>query len=99
MDKDTIIKALRDGAQSTSNGIAHSAVGDNVDGLAWLLRKAGVPVGDMPMGGTDWLRAKGLTAPVEDGLPQAIGEGLGKSAGNMVLMPSQLKGIVQQAVK
>lgn len=99
MDKSAIIKALRDGAQSASNGIANSTVGDGVDGIAYLLRSAGLPVGSAPVGGTDWLKGQGITPDVEDGLPKAIGSGLGQAAGAMMYMPNQLKNAIQQAIK
>jgi hypothetical protein len=48
-----------------------------VDVLAWALRKAGVPIGDKPVMGSDWMREKGLTAPVEEGMSKAIGDTIG----------------------
>lgn len=99
MDKSAIIKALRDGAQSASNGIASSTIGDGVDGIAYLLRGAGVPVGNAPVGGTDWLKAQGITPNVDDGLPKAVGEGLGQAVGSMMYMPKQLKNVIQQVIK
>ncbi len=74
--------SLRDFAQSASNSIA-SNVSAPVDGIAWALRKAGVPVPANPMGGSDWMAQKGLTAPVQQGLAQTLGEAAGM-AGPMV---------------
>lgn len=99
MDKSAIIKALRDGAQSASNGIANAVVGEPVDILAAGLRYAGVPVGDKPMLGTEFLKSYGITPQVDEGLPNAIGTGLGQAAGNAMFMPGRLKEIVQQAIK
>lgn len=99
MDKSAVIKALRDGVQATSNGIANSVVGDPVDILASGLRYAGVPVGNQPMGGTEWLKSKGITPQVDENLPSAIGTGLGQAAGNAMYMPSHLKGLIQNAIK
>ena len=99
MDKSGIIKALRDGAQSASNGVANAVVGEPVDGAAWLLRKAGLPIGDMPVGGTDWLKGQGITPQVEEGLPSAIGLGLGQALGSAAYTPRALADAVRRAVK
>jgi hypothetical protein len=99
MDKSSIIKALRDGVQATSNGVANSVVGDPVDILASGLRYVGGPVGDRPMGGTEWLKTGGFTPPVDEGLPSAIGSGLGQAVGTAAFMPSHLKGLIQNAMK
>lgn len=89
MDKSAIIRALRDGAQSASNGIANTVMGEPVDILASGLEYAGVPVGNAPVGGTQWLKDKGVVLPVEQGAPQIIGEGLGMAAGSVPFMPAQ----------
>lgn len=89
MDKSAIIKALRDGAQSASNGIANTVVGEPVDILAAGLEYAGVPVGNEPVGGTQWLKNKGIVAPVDPGAAQVIGQGLGMAAGSVPFMPAQ----------
>lgn len=65
----------RDFFQSMSNSVA-SNVSAPVDGLAWLLKKAGVPVGT-PVGGSDWMAEKGLTRPVKQGAYQVAGETAG----------------------
>ena len=54
---------LLDFMQGASNAAA-STVSAPVDGIAWLLKKAGVPVG-VPVGGSDWMAQKGLTAPTQ----------------------------------
>lgn len=54
---------LMDFLQSASNSAA-SNVSAPVDGLAWLLRKAGVPVPQNPLLGSDWMAEKGLTKPL-----------------------------------
>lgn len=99
MDKSAIIKALRDGAQSTSNGIANAVVGEPVDILASGLRYAGVPVGERPVFGTEWLKGQGITPQVDEGLPNAIGTGLGQAAGTMMIMPNKLSEVVRRAIK
>lgn len=75
MDKTAIIKALRDTAQSASNTVAENA-SIPVDAIAWALRKAGAKI-DTPVGGSEWMAQKGLTAPVDQGLPKMAGEFLG----------------------
>lgn len=71
-----IVDALRNTAQSASNMVAENA-SVPVDVLAWALRKAGVPIGDKPVMGSDWMREKGLTAPVQEGMSKAIGDTIG----------------------
>lgn len=69
------MSGLLDFFQGASNAAA-SNVSAPVDGLAWLLRKAGVPVGNAPVGGSDWMRAKGLTADAP-GIAGLLGESVG----------------------
>jgi len=66
---------LIDFLQSASNTAA-SNVSAPVDGIAWLLRKAGVPVGT-PIGGSDWMAQNGLTRPVQQSSASLAGETLG----------------------
>jgi hypothetical protein len=75
MDKQAIIKALRDTAQSASNSAA-SNLSAPVDAIAWALRKAGMDIQN-PVGGSDWMAQQGLTAPVDDGIPKMLGETVG----------------------
>ena len=67
---------LLDFFQAASNTAAEN-VSAPVDGLAWLLKKAGVPVGDTPVGGSAWMREKGLTRPVNQSAASLAGETLG----------------------
>lgn len=67
---------LLDFLQGASNSVS-SNVSAPVDGLAWLLRKAGVPVGDAPMGGSDWMAQKGLTKQPENRNMGLLGEAIG----------------------
>jgi GNAT superfamily N-acetyltransferase len=76
MDKKAIIQALRDTAQSASNSAA-SNLSAPVDAIAWALRKAGLPIPENAVGGSDWMEKKGLTAPVQEGIPKMAGEVLG----------------------
>ena len=73
---------LRDFFQGASNSIA-SNVSAPVDGIAWLLRKAGVPVPPNPMGGSDWMAEKGLTQQPQNRTAGLLGEFAGM-AGPMV---------------
>ena len=52
------LQDLLDVGRGASNSVA-STVTAPVDGIAWLLRKAGIDVGT-PIGGSDWMRANGL---------------------------------------
>ncbi len=63
-------------AQSASNSIAGNITGP-VDAIAWALRKAGVPVGNEPIGGSDWGRRVGLLGDVTPGASAVAGETLG----------------------
>ena len=74
--------ALLDFLQGASNGVA-SNVSAPVDGLAWLLRKAGLGnvVGDTPVGGSDWMAQKGLTRQPANALVGGSGEFMGNMLG------------------
>ena len=63
----------RDTAQGASNAAA-GIVSGPVDLLAWLARKAGAPVGDAPVGGSEWMARQGLTAKPQNALAGMIGE-------------------------
>lgn len=60
MDKSAIIKALREGGQALSAGLADGVIGTNVDGIGAGLRAIGMPIPDNPVGGSKWLREKGV---------------------------------------
>lgn len=62
--------------QSVSNAIA-GGVSAPIDLIAWALRKAGVPGVEKPVLGSDWMREKGLTRPVQPGPGQVVGETIG----------------------
>lgn len=64
--------------QSASNAIA-GAVSTPVDAIAWALRKGGLDI-KKPIGGSDWMREKGLTADVAPGGRQILGEVAGSLA-------------------
>lgn len=70
------MRGLLDGFQSASNAVASNVSGP-VDLLSWLLRKAGAPVGDAPMGSSAWMERHGLTRPVRQGAAQVAGETMG----------------------
>ena len=64
------------GLQAASNAVAGNVAGP-VDILSFLLRKAGMPVPENPIGGSNWMTQKGLMAPVRQGASQVIGETAG----------------------
>jgi hypothetical protein len=66
---------FRDFLQGMSNSAA-STVSAPVDGLAWLLKKAGVSMG-APVGGSDWMAAQGLTAEPQNRNMGLLGEAIG----------------------
>ncbi len=70
---------LLDFLQGASNSAA-SNVSAPVDGLAWLLRRAGVPVGDAPIGGSDWMAQKGFMREPENRNMGLLGESIGGAA-------------------
>lgn len=87
---------IKDFFQGASNSIA-SNVSAPVDGIAWLLRKAGVPMPANPMGGSDWMAQKGLTPQPQNRTAGLLGEAFGM-AGPMVAAakaPQLAKGLLQ----
>ena len=87
---------LRDFLQSMSNTAA-SNVSAPVDGINWLLRKAGMPVSDAPFMGSDWMAQKGLTQPVQQGAASILGEtaGLLAPAAVAAKAPQIARGLLQ----
>ena len=75
MTLEELLKQSKSFAQGASNSAA-STVSAPVDMLAWLLRKGGMPV-DNPVGGSDWMAQKGLTAQPERRMAGLLGEGIG----------------------
>lgn len=75
MDRNALIKALRDTAQSASNAIASNVSGP-VDLITAGLRAGGLPINN-PVGGSQWMAERGLTREVEMGVPRIVGETLG----------------------
>lgn len=67
--------ALLDFLQGASNSAAAN-VSAPVDGIGWLLRKAGINV-DRPVMGSDWMRERGLTAEPTNKLAGILGESVG----------------------
>ena len=82
--------------QGASNSVA-SNVSTPVDGLAWLLRKAGIPVGDAPIGGSDWMAKKGFTREPENRSMGLLGEALGGVAPMLMAAkaPQIARGLLQ----
>jgi hypothetical protein len=74
--------ALQNLLQSFGQGASNSAastVSAPVDGIAWLLRKAGLNVPE-PMGGSDWMERNGLTARPKNAIAGLLGETAGMLA-------------------
>lgn len=67
---------LLDFLQSASNAAASNVTGP-VDGIAWLLRKAGIPVPDAPVGSSDWAKRHGLMRDVPQSAASVAGETVG----------------------
>lgn len=84
MDKARQLAALlRDTAQSASNAIAGNVAGP-VDLIGMGLNKIGVPVGDSPVGGSNWMKQQGFMRDVEQGPARVIGETAGMLGPAMV---------------
>lgn len=62
--------------QGASNSAA-SNLSAPVDGVNWLLGKAGLPVSKTPVGGSDWLRQAGFTAEPKNANAGLLGESVG----------------------
>lgn len=56
---------------------AASNVSAPVDGINWLLRKAGLPVSEAPVMGSDWLAQRGYTRPVQQNAASLAGDAAG----------------------
>lgn len=89
---------LLDFLQGASNASA-STVSGPVDMLAWLLQKAGVPVGNAPPGGSAWMEQKGLTKPVKQSAASLAGETVGLLSPTVAAAkaPQIAKGLLQAA--
>jgi hypothetical protein len=87
---------LRDFFQGASNSVA-SNVSAPVDGIAWLLRKAGLPIPTNPVGGSDWMAQRGLTAEPQNKIAGLLGESIGGVAPMLAAAkaPQIAKGLLQ----
>lgn len=83
MDRASIVRALRDTAQSASNAVAGNVSGP-VDLIAAGLRGVGLPIPQNPVGGSQWMAERGLTREVPMGAPRIIGETLGMAGPALV---------------
>lgn len=79
MDKQAVINALRNTAQSASNTIANG-VSAPIDTISNGLKKVGVPMPSNPVGGSEWMGQQGLTREVPQGMPKLAGEAIGMIA-------------------
>jgi len=89
---------VSDLGQSASNAVA-SNVTAPVDGIAWLLRKAGVQVPEAPIGGSDWAKNAGLLRDVQQSPSSIAGETLGAIAPMLLAAkaPQIARGLLQGA--
>lgn len=62
--------------QGASNSAA-SNLSAPVDGINWLLGKAGLPVSKAPVGGSDWLRQAGFTVEPKNSNAGLLGDAVG----------------------
>jgi hypothetical protein len=88
---------LIDLLQGASNAAA-SNISAPVDGVAWLLRKAGLNVQN-PVGGSDWMAQRGLTREPQNRLAGILGESLGGVAPLLAAAkaPQIARGVLQGA--
>ena len=93
-----LLDQLNSFAQGASNSVA-GGVSAPVDGIAWLLRKAGVPVPTNPVGGSDWMAQQGLTAQPKQHLAGLLGEGIGGAMPSVIAAkaPQIAGGLLQGA--
>ena len=91
-----LLDQLQSFGQGASNSAA-STVTAPVDGLAWLLRKMGVPVPSDPVGGSDWAAKQGLTATPKNHVAGLLGEAFGGVAPMVAAAkaPQIAKGLLQ----
>ena len=91
-----LLDQLQSFGQGASNSAA-STVTAPVDGLAWLLRKMGVPVPSDPVGGSDWAAKQGLTATPKNHIAGLLGEAFGGVAPMVAAAkaPQIAKGLLQ----
>lgn len=75
-----LLDYMRDVAQGASNAVS-SNVSAPVDLLSWGLRKAGLPIPDAPVGGSQWMRNAGLLQDPKSHAAGLVGETLGLLAG------------------
>jgi hypothetical protein len=79
----------RDFAQGASNSAASNISGP-VDGIAWLLRRAGINVPEAPIGSSEWMMMNGLTPRPNNRLAGMLGESAGVAGPAMLLNRSQM---------
>lgn len=89
---------LLDFLQSASNAVAGNVSGP-VDLLGMGLNKIGVNVGNAPVGGSEWMKSKGLMRDVEQGPARVAGETFGLLGPAMATQfaPQIAKGLLQGA--
>ena len=89
---------LIDFLQSLSNTAASNVSGP-VDAINWALGKAGLPVSNAPVGGSEWMQRKGYTKPVEQSTASILGETAGLLSPTLLAAkaPQVARGLLQGA--
>lgn len=90
------MKGLLDFLQAASNGVASNVSGP-VDLIGAGLNRIGLNVGAAPVGGSEWMKRKGLMRDVEPGAAKVLGETAGLLGPAMVshFAPQIAKGLLQ----
>ena len=93
-----LLDYIRDIAQGASNSVSSNVSGP-VDLISWGLRKAGVPMPEAPVGGSQWMRNAGLLQDPKSQSAGLVGETLGLLAGPLAAAkaPKIAKGLLQVA--
>jgi hypothetical protein len=90
------MNGLLDFLQGASNSAA-SNVSAPIDGINWLLRKAGLPVSEAPLLGSDWMAQQGLTREPQNRNMGLLGDAIGGIAPIVAAAkaPQIAKGLLQ----
>lgn len=95
MDKSAIIKALRDGGQAMSAGLADGAVGGLVDAVGDGMRYVGMPIPDNPVGGSKWMRQNGVVVDAPSNPLTEIAYAAGYAPTQLMQLPQTAGPMIQ----